>query len=188
MSASSNVISRGLRRILQALHLVSPRPVVAAAAPMPLESTDSASLMLSATIEIVSLIDTVRVAEIDMPAIDVAPVAAPASAPVRRAAMPHPLALQLAYTASRNVPKGRKAHPAPLPASAGKRAMPSIKAKPVVKNTVKKAPKRRHVWLCNQARVIRPASVNVVPLNAARIRSIQKPGSQKTVRLLKLAA
>ncbi len=187
MSASSSVIARGLRRILQAVRLVSPRPVPAAAA-MSSEIAEAAPLELSATIEIVSLIDSVRVAAIDLSAIEVVDGAAHAPTPQRRAAVPRPLALQLAYTASRNVPKGRKAHPAPLPVSSGKRTMPSIKARPVVQNTVKKAPKRRHVWLCNQARVIRPIGANVVALNAPRVRSIQKPGAPRTARLLKLAA
>lgn len=189
MSASSSVISRGLRRILQALRLTSRQPVVVAHL-TPSGMADVAARELSATIEIVSLIGNAHVAPILTPAMEVAPESMPeaASAPSRRATLSRPLACQLAYTASRNVPKGRKARPVPLAVSSGKRALRSTKAKPIVRDTVKKAPKRRHVWLCNQVRVIRPASLNVVPLNAARVRTIQKPGSQKTVRLLKIAA
>lgn len=186
MSASSNMIWRGMRRLLQALHFVAPRPnsdvAIATSALI-----DPATAKLTATIEIIALLDDVREIEIDL--VEIEQVAAPQVQTTRRAAMPHPLARQLAYTASRNVPKGRKAHPAPVPATVSKRKAASAKkARPVVQNTVKKAQKRRHVWLCNQSRVVRPITGNVVPLNASRTRAVQKPGSQKTIRLLKLAA
>jgi hypothetical protein len=94
-----------------------------------------------------------------------------------------PLAIQLAVTAARNVPKGQKSR-----SSVAQSRRPQ-KAKSAAKITVKKrAPKRRHVWLSNQTRIIRPVAINVVPL-ARQPRATAKPTAQKSPsRALRLAA
>jgi hypothetical protein len=109
-------------------------------------------------------------------------IAALAAAPVVSARR-RPLAAQLAVAAARNMRKGRKSRSfiAPKPSV--------LRAKPIAKSTLKKrAPKRRHVWLSAQVRVIRPIATNVVSL-ARTVRSPARPSAQKTsTRMLRLAA
>ena len=118
-----------------------------------------------------------------------------ANAPLLAAAYQRPLAVQLAVTAHGNVRKGRR------PARCGDRRTAvqtarkasAIKAKPVTKvATKKRAPKRRHVWLSTQTRVVRPVAGNVVHLHAAG--RTQRPGcgrsggQKSNVRPLRIAA
>ena len=114
-----------------------------------------------------------------------------------QAALRRPLAGQLAVTAARNVRKGRKpaanrSRTASKSASVQPRRATVIKAKPVTKVAQKKrAPKRRHVWLSTQSRVIRTvAHSNVVPIHSAgrHGRSSARPASQKSAPRLRLAA
>ena len=191
MSASANVFWRGISAILHAVGLIRQQSVC----------NDSSGIAmptkLSATIE---LTEAPLPPDGGTPA--ALPVPVPAAAHVARhhsvPAFARPLASQLAFTASRNVPKGRK------PAQSGKKsataktgraaALPRrasvIKAKPVVIiATKKKAPKRRHVWLSSVSRVIRPVSNNVVPITTQRTaRNVTRPATQRTTRQLKLAA
>jgi hypothetical protein len=112
-----------------------------------------------------------------------APAAQPARAATSQRTTDRPLAVQIAVTAARNVPKGQKSRGAAAPQAR------AVRAKPVVKSTIKKrAPKRRHVWLSNQSRVIRPVASNVVSL-ARQTRSTIKLVAQKSpARTLRLAA
>ena len=109
-----------------------------------------------------------------------------------RATSPRPLAAQMAITAARNVPQGRKARgpqKQPIRASASPRRISAIKQKPVVQASKKKSLKRRHVWLSNQSRVIRAVSSNVIQLQAPRtIRTVRAGTLKTTVRQFKLAA
>lgn len=113
-------------------------------------------------------------------AVTLAPVAAVTTTQMR---LSRPLAAQLAVTAARNVRKGMKSRgfAAPMPRV--------LKAKPVVKVAVKKqAPKRRHVWLSTQVRVVRPVANNVIAL-ARHPRNAARPAAQKaSARSLRLAA
>jgi hypothetical protein len=94
-----------------------------------------------------------------------------------------PLAAQLAITAARNVRKGRKSRSFIAPRARVLKAKPT--AKPVVK---KRAPKRRHVWLSNQSRVIRPVTTNVVSMTRPT-RVPTRPATPKApARFLRLAA
>jgi hypothetical protein len=122
-----------------------------------------------------------------------------ALATMYRPAYARPLAHQMAYTASRNVPKGRK------PATTAKAATSSkpsrkatlphrataIKAKPVTVVIKKKAAKRRHVWLSTQSRAIKPVLGNVLTMSTVNRtpRQSTRPSALTTVvRQLKLAA
>jgi hypothetical protein len=111
------------------------------------------------------------------------PPAPAARVPTSQRTFARPLAIQLAVTAARNVPKGQKSR------SFVAQSTRAQKTKPAAKTTIKKrAPKRRHVWLSNQSRVIRPVASNVVPL-ARQTRITAKPAAQKSpVRALRLAA
>ena len=96
-------------------------------------------------------------------------------------ALPRPLAAQLAVTAAHNVRKGRKAARPRQPrrAAHGPRKTTVKKAKPVRKVAQKKrAPKRRHVWLSTQTRVVRPVAGNVVHLHPAN--RTPRPGSGRS--------
>ena len=81
----------------------------------------------------------------------------------------------MAATAARYVVKGRKSATSVKPVTSSKpaqkamlpRRATSIKAKPVLNVLKKKAPKRRHVWLSTQVRVIRPVHTNVVSMDHA---------------------
>ncbi len=94
-----------------------------------------------------------------------------------------PLAAQLAVTAARNVRKGMKNRGFTVPQSRVQKAKPA--ARKVVK---KQAPKRRHVWLSTQVRVVRPIATNVITLtrptrSATRVNNLKAP-----LRPLRLAA
>jgi hypothetical protein len=106
-----------------------------------------------------------------------------ARVPTSKRTTERPLAIQLAVTAARNVRKGQKSR------SFVAQSTRTKTSKPAAKTAVKKrAPKRRHVWLSNQSRVIRPIAGNVVSL-ARQARVTTKPTVQKTPgRLLRLAA
>ena len=120
--------------------------------------------------------------------------------PLDRCDVWRPLAAQLAVTAARNVRKGRK--PAGRAKRSGiltgktkataRRTASVIKAKPVLIVAQKKrAPKRRHVWLGTQVRVIRPVTLNVVSIQSGgrTLRPVARPAAQKTTgRQLRLAA
>lgn len=195
MSASSNAIWRGVQFVLRAIGLA--RPVtVGKATSTALLAPGSEPLKLYATIEI---IDSPEPPDGGCPAALPVPVLAQtaAVATLYNPAAARPLASQMAFTASRMVPKGRRSAgsgkkvPAPVLSSAFPRKASVIKAKPVRAVTkVKKAPKRRHVWLSNQSRVIRPITSNIVQLSvpSRNQRAAVKPAAQRTVRHLKLAA
>jgi hypothetical protein len=97
--------------------------------------------------------------------------------PTSKRTTARPLAIQLAVTAARNVRKGRKALSATPSRARGS------KAKPLAKVSVKRrAPKRRHVWLSAQRRVIVPVPTNVIAL-ARQTRITTKASPQKTPAL-----
>ncbi len=106
-----------------------------------------------------------------------------ARVPTSQRTRARPLAIQMAVTAARNVPKGQKSR------SFVAQSARAQTAKPAAKTAVKKrAPKRRHVWLSNQSRVIRPVAANVISL-ARQTRITAKPAAQKSpTRMLRLAA
>ncbi len=117
------------------------------------------------------------------------PVVASAAQTVR------PLAAQLAVTAAFNVPAGRKRGACTALTRKGRvtggpqRAQQTLKAKPVTKVAAKKkAPKRRHVWLSAQSRVIRPVTSNVVTLARIPRISARTQPNKAPVRLVRLAA
>ena len=190
MSVSVNAFWRGLKTALRAIGLL---PVDAAVSIASSSVATAQPLRLHATIE---LIDAPEPPDGGTPAAN--PLDPVYVAPARKshtAAVYRPLAGQLAVTASRNAPKARTGKKAPVakrPASAAfPRKATAIKAKPVVATTsVKKAPKRRHVWLSNTARVIRPIVATVVAFNAPQRgqRTAPRTATQKPVRHLKLAA
>lgn len=100
-----------------------------------------------------------------------------------------PLAGQLAVTSAQNLPKGRKRRHGcapivkPQSAAALPRRASVIKAMPVLRVAKKKpAPKRRHVWLSTQVRVIRPIVSNVVSLEHAN-RGLRPGGRQAGPKL-----
>ena len=107
-----------------------------------------------------------------------------------------PLALQLAVTAARNVRKGRQ--PFAQQVVGFKSTSPTRKRAHVGKSKVvavstrmKSAPRRRHVWLSSQSRVIRPVFANVVQINAisrAPRQSIRNFALKPTARSMRLAA
>ena len=193
MSASAVLL--GMRAILRALGL---RPAQSVAV------TELAPLKLFATIELVDHSDH---ADRPEPPDGGTPAALPipvlaqsiALATMYRPAQARPLAHQMAYTASRNVPKGRKPAGATKPVTSSKPSLKSklphrataIKAKPITVVLKKKAPKRRHVWLSTQARVIKPVSGNVVTLQTFNrtARQTTRPSALTTVfRPFKFAA
>lgn len=200
MSAKSNAIWRGLERVLHVFGLG--RTTSVPNSELPAITADTAiapaAIKLFATIE---LIEAPEPPDGGTPAALPLPVLAQtiALATMYRPSQQRALPSQLAYTASRNVPKGRKPAAAPVRAgtskSAQKAAYPRIaslvKAKPVVECArKKKAPKRRHVWLSNQSRVIRVmSSSNVVHLAPRTQRTATRSSGQRTVaRMQKLAA
>lgn len=202
MSAKSNAIWRGLERVLHVFGLRRTTSVPnAELTSMTSDATVApAAIKLFATIE---LIEAPEPPDGGTPAALPLPVLAQtiALATMYRPSQQRALASQLAYTALRNVPKGRKPAAAPVRAgtlkSARKAALPRIpslaKAKPVIELArKKKAPKRRHVWLSTQSRVIRVMSCNnVVHLHQAprTQRTATRSSGQRTVaRMHKLAA
>ena len=195
MSASSNAIWRGVQFVLRAIGLAR-TVAIETTAPTALSAPGSEPLKLFATIEI---IDSPEPPDGGCPAALPVPVLAQtaAVATMYHPAAARPLASQMAFTASRMVPKGRrsagsgKRSPAPALSTAFPRKASVIKPKPVRAVTkVKKAPKRRHVWLSNQSRVIRPITSNIVQLSVTMRtqRAAAKPATQRAVRHLKLAA
>lgn len=198
MSASASAILRGMRVILRALGL------------QPAKSTgvsENAPLKLFATIEFLAEGDLVDQVDRPEPPDGGTPAALPlpvlaqtiALATMYRPAQARPLAHQMAYTASRNVPKGRKpatltkavATSKPSQKAKAPRRATTAKAKPVVLVVRKKAPKRRHVWLSTQSRVIKPVLGNVVTMQTVNRtpRQTTRPSALTTVvRPLKIAA
>ena len=120
-----------------------------------------------------------------------------ALATMYRPAAISPLASQLAYTARRNVPKGRKPArtglhaPKPVYAAARRTRTNGAKAKPIIQVAAKKQDlKRRHHWLANERRVIKTGvGNNVLQLGAQRTPTAARTLPQKfVIRSLKLAA
>jgi hypothetical protein len=101
------------------------------------------------------------------------------------------LASQLAVTSRLNVKKGCK--PAKIgqrPKKTGeRRTATTSRAKPTIKIILKKrAPKRRHVWLCAQIRVVRTITSNVTPLQHASHSPGRSAANRQNHRSLRLAA
>lgn len=198
MSAKSYAIWRSIQDVLRAVGLMPSAAHGAPAAAAGSLFAGVAPLKLTATIEIV---EAPEPPDGGTPAALPLPVLAQtaALATMYRSQSVRPLASQMAYTASRNVPKGRKparpnsrnAHQ-PLVSTLPSQRVSVIKAKPVLEVVAKKkSPKRRHVWLSTQSRVIRPvAGNNLVDLGLHRAhRAATRPTAQRTnMRLLKLAA
>ena len=171
---------------------------VASTLPAAKASINAAPLRLLATIE---LIEAPEPPDGGTPISLPLPVLAQnvALATMYRASIPRPLASQMAYTASRNVPKGRKPRAqaqkqmkAPAPSLKSARLAGAVKAKPAVAAIAKKkSAKRRHVWLSNQSRVIRTVTSNVVQLSTVG-KSHRAPGravaAKSGTRHLRLAA
>lgn len=196
MFAKSRAIWRGLQQLLRTLgssrlgpaltdatHTSNVRPTI-----------ESATLKYYATIEI---IEAPEPPDGGTPAALPLPILAQTSAlaTMYRSASIRPLASQMAVTAQRNVPRGRKPHSTTKPRNSAKSAMPRvatcIKAKPVVMLAKKKkAPKRRHVWLSTQSRVIRSVTGNVVQFNTQRAQrtSARQMICKTPLRPFKLAA
>ena len=104
-----------------------------------------------------------------------------------------PLAAQLAVTAAFNVRKGRKRSACAALTRKGRvvgsAQRPALKAKPIINVAAKKkAPKRRHVWLSTQSRVIRPVTSNVVTLARSPRIAARAQTNKAPVRMLRLAA
>lgn len=200
MLFKSNTVPWGLALVLGTVDLARWAWSKAVASPLPAAkaSNDGAPLRLVATIELI---------EAPEPPDGGAPMALPlpvlaqtaALATMYRASIPRPLACQMAYTASRNVPKGRKPRAQaqkqgkiPAPSLKSARLAGAVKAKPAVAVIAKKkSAKRRHVWLSNQSRAIRTVTSNVVQLStAAKIH--RAPGravvAKSGTRHLRLAA
>ena len=201
MSASSNAILRGIRALLSTLGLVQALPDKAFAA---VAVADTAVMVAARPVRLFATIEIVAPELPDppdggTPAALPIPVLAQTSvlATMYRAANARPLAAQMAVTARRNVPKGRKSATSVKIVSSSKptalaklpRRATAIKAKPVVLAIKKKAPKRRHVWLSTQSRVIRTVTANVVQMAAPRTQRQTARLSAKTAAWhLKLAA
>jgi hypothetical protein len=103
----------------------------------------------------------------------------------------HPIAKQLAVTRRLNVAKGRK--PAQKKINRTTRShrttASTMKAKPVVQSRSKKrAPKRRHVWLSNQARIVRQVVNNVTTFQRPSRSNARSVILRNTHRLARLAA
>ena len=207
MLASASAFMRSVRVFLEAVGL-APRAEFLYGAPLQFSGNthlydagasqvaagSEPPVRLFATIEIVST-DTPEPPDGGTPAALPLPVLAQNAvlATMYRASAPRPLAAQLAFTAARNVPRGRNPavsvrKPALKSSSAPRRAT-VIKAKPVLQVIKKKAPKRRHVWLSNQSRVIRTVSSNVVQMHAPRThRTVRSGVIKSSIRQFKLAA
>jgi hypothetical protein len=191
MSASKfNLARRIARAIWAALGFATPQQPIAAtaAAPSFTQSLDQAVAAIDA--------DAIRLADLTAALLTPATVDTPSEAPtfLARRRTGRPLAGQLAVTARRNVRKGRKARPVGLPAIAtrpARRHASALRNKPTTKVVAKKrAPKRRHVWLSTQSRVIRPrvfaSGHNVIALN--RVNRGSATNHKAAPRPLRLAA
>ncbi len=195
MSASkSNILRRALRAVWATLGRTSPAsatnaPVVAASAFA--EQACLAAAAVSTEIAPLERLATALMApeacNAPQPALEDTGSTAP-----RKRFLARPLAVQLAVTARRNVRKGKAARSGvakPVSIKAARPVASTRKPKPVTKIVGKKrAPKRRHVWLSTQSRVIRPVASNIVALN----RTGRTAGPAKTntanIRPLRLAA
>jgi hypothetical protein len=103
----------------------------------------------------------------------------------------HPIAKQLAVTLRMNVAKGRRpARKAASPkAKPHRRTATAIKAKPVVTlRSKKRAPKRRHVWLSNQTRIVRPVVNNVTSFQRPSRSNARSAMLRNAPRLTRIAA
>jgi hypothetical protein len=102
-----------------------------------------------------------------------------------------PLASQIAITNRLNVKKGRKqakkAHK--TKSNCTRRRTTAIRSKLTAKSSQKKrAPKRRHVWLSTQKRVIRPTTSNIMTFQNTGCSVGRCTTSKQNLRAIRLAA
>lgn len=209
MLAPVGTILRGLQGLLKAFGFAPRTPSPAITMSPFIGNTQAYDLAPghapgAAPIKLFATIEIVPASEAPVPPDGGTPTALPLPVLAQNAALStmyrsergRPLAAQLAITAARNVPKGRKPsalarRPALKPSLAvsGPRRASALRAKPVLVDVRKKSLKRRHVWLSNQSRVIRTITSNVIQMHIPRThRGLRSNVLKGGVRPLKLAA